>query len=68
MKNAKLKGPKTHAEPSDDVIREYAYHLYAQSSREDGHDVDNWLEARACLKANIPTRASRTRLHRHING
>jgi hypothetical protein len=67
MKN-KLKSPKVRAEPSDEDIRGYAYHLYAQSSRTDGHDIDNWLEAKACLRANIPSDGSRTRLHRHLNG
>ncbi len=67
-KNTKAKGPRVRSEPADSDIRAYAYHLYLQGSREPGHDTDDWLEARACLKANIPSNASRTRLHRHLNG
>jgi hypothetical protein len=51
----------------DEDIRDYAYHLYEQSGSVPGHDLDNWLEATACLKANIPAFRSRTRLHRHLN-
>ena len=29
--------------------------------------MDNWLEATACLKANIPTHRSGSRLHWHVN-
>lgn len=59
--------PSVRPEPSEDDIRDYAYHLYVQSGRLPGHDLDNWLEATACLKANIPTHRSRTRLHSHVN-
>jgi hypothetical protein len=54
--------------PTEDEIRDYAYHLYEQGGRIPGHDVENWLEARACLQANIPTPGSRARLHRHLHG
>ena len=54
-------------EPNEDDIRDYAYHLYVQSGSLPGHDLENWLEAKACLNANIPQHRSRTRLHRHIN-
>ncbi len=64
----KAKGSPLRPEPSEDDIRSYAYHLYAQSNRAPGQAVDNWLEAKACLKANIPSHQSRTRLHRHVNG
>jgi hypothetical protein len=53
--------------PSDEAIRDYAYHLYQQSSCEPGHDLDNWLEAAACLKANIPAHRSSMRLHWYAN-
>ena len=59
--------PLIPPEPKEEDIREYAFHLYEQSRCEPGHDVDNWLEATACLKANIPAHRSGTRLHRHIN-
>ena len=52
--------------PTYEEIREYAYHLYEQGGRLSGHDLDNWLEAEACLSANIPRIHSRTRLHRHL--
>ncbi len=53
-------------EPTDDVIRDYAYHLYEQGGCAHGHDVDDWFEATACLKANIPPHQARHRLHRHL--
>jgi hypothetical protein len=55
-------------EASDEDIREYAYHLYRQSGSVPGRDLDNWLEAIACLKANIPLHRPDTPLHRHVNG
>lgn len=54
------------AGPSDELIREYAYHLYEQDGCVAGHEVEHWLEARACLRANIPATRSRLRLHEHI--
>jgi len=36
----------------------YAYHLYKQGNCAPGHDVDNWLKATACPKANIPSHRS----------
>ena len=50
---------------TEDEIRDYAYHLYQQSGCIPGHDVENWIEAQACLEANIPREHSHTRLHRH---
>jgi hypothetical protein len=52
---------------SEDDIRGYAEHLYEQSGRIPGHDLDNWLEAKACLEANVPRHASHRRLHHHIS-
>jgi hypothetical protein len=60
--------PSVIPEPSEAEIRDYAFHLYEQSSCVPGHDLDNWLEATACLKANIPSHRSGPRLHRHVNG
>lgn len=57
----------TRSSPSEDDIRDYAFHLYQQSNCVDGRDLDNWLEATACLKANIPSHRSGTRLHEHVN-
>jgi hypothetical protein len=53
--------------PNEEAIRDYAYHLYIQSRCEPGRDLDNWLEATACLKANVPMRSSATRLHWYAN-
>ncbi len=52
-------------QPSEDEIRDYANHLYAQRGSVDGHDCDDWLEAEACLRASIPKESSRTRMHHH---
>ncbi len=52
--------------PSEDDIRAYAYHLYQQSNCAEGRDLDNWLEATACLKANVPPHEAGTRLHRYF--
>ena len=53
--------------PSEDEIRDYAYHLYIQGGCAPGRDMDNWLEAETCLLANIPKEHTRVRLHRHIH-
>lgn len=50
------------AGPSDGLIRDYAYHLYVQSGAVPGRDVDNWLEAKACVLANVPIHRSHVRL------
>lgn len=60
----KASGPVRRA-PTDDEISDYAYHLYQQSGCLPGHDLDNWLEAKACLEASIPKHQARLRLHRH---
>lgn len=51
--------------PTEAEIRDYANHLYVQHGSIDGRDYDDWLEAEACLRANIPKESSRTRLHHH---
>ena len=51
--------------PSQDEIRDYANHLYVQRGSVNGHDCDDWLEAEACLGANIPKESLRTRMHHH---
>jgi hypothetical protein len=35
----------------EEEIRRRAYALYEQRSREDGHDIDDWLRAEADLTA-----------------
>jgi hypothetical protein len=54
-------------EPSEELIREYAYHLYEQCSRAPRRDLDNWQEAIACLQANIPSYLSHTRVSWYTN-
>jgi hypothetical protein len=41
--------------PSDDAIRDYAFHLYEQSGHAPGHDLNNWLKATAHLNSIIPS-------------
>ena len=54
-KNAQLK-PKTtisndlSQEPRE-KIRQRAYELYGARGQEDGHDLDDWLQAEAEIKA-----------------
>jgi len=59
---------KVPFKPNEEDIRRYAYHLYQQSNYMSGHDLDNWLEATACLRANIPANCSHRRLHVHMIG
>jgi len=54
-------------EPGEDAVRAYAYHLYQEGNCAAGHDVENWLEATACLKAHIPEHASPSRLRRYTS-
>ena len=51
--------------PTEAEIRDYAYHLYDQSGFAGGRDVDNWLEAKACLSSGIPKAESHIRLHQN---
>lgn len=66
MKIESASAPSFLTEPSQDDIRAYAFHLYEQGDGAPGHDLDNWFEATACLKAAIPADSSHSRLHRHI--
>ena len=50
---------------SEAEIRDYANHLFEQRGSVHGHDHDDWLEAEACLSANIPKESLRTRMHHH---
>ena len=59
--------PRLYPEPNENDIRNYAYHLYEQGNHAPGHDLDNWLEATACLRANDLTHLSSARLHWHEN-
>jgi hypothetical protein len=55
----------TAPQATEDEIRDYANHLYVQRGSVNGHDCDDWLEAEACLGANIPKESLRTRMHHH---
>ncbi len=66
-KHAKTPPPK-NAAPGDGEIRAYAHHLFEQSGRISGRDLENWLEAKACLKAGIPLRHSHARPHPFVLG
>jgi hypothetical protein len=66
MKTKPARSPSL-PKPSEEDIRDFAYHLYQQGGGVPGHALDDWLEATACLNANIPAFRSRTRLHRHVN-
>jgi len=61
------KQPRSPSPPriSDDAIRAYAQHLFEQSGRIPDRDLENWLEAKACLEANLTREESHVRLHRH---
>ncbi len=39
---------------NDSIVRDYAYHLYEQNGCTDGREVEDWLDAKACIENNIP--------------
>jgi hypothetical protein len=49
-------------------IRDYAFHLYEQSGCVEGRELENWLEAEACLRARIPRHHTANRLHTYMLG
>jgi hypothetical protein len=59
---------RLHPDPTpvlrEEDIRSYAEHLYEHSGRQLGHDVENWLEAEACLRSHLPP--SRAERRRHL--
>lgn len=63
IRNAKL----VQFEPTENDVRDYAYHLFVQSGCVAGRDLENWLEAKACLSACIPKAKTHTRLHHHTH-
>ena len=48
----------------EDDISAYAAHLYEQSGRIPNHDIENWLEAQACLAAHLERRRRGARRRR----
>lgn len=43
--------PGARSKPTDDEIRELAFHFYEQGGREHGHDLEHWLKAEIALCA-----------------
>jgi hypothetical protein len=66
MKTRSFRSAPPFPAVSEDDIRDFAYHLYVQSGCQPGHDVENWLEAKACLGDCVPPSQSHLRLHRHL--
>ena len=61
----KSKGPSpSRRAPTDDEIRDYALHLFQQSGCVPGLYLENWLEARLCLEANLTKRYAQARVRR----
>jgi hypothetical protein len=44
------------------MISEVVWHLYEQRGFDDGHDVEDWLQAEAVVDHLVPGRADRRRL------
>ena len=61
---ARNKTPK-NLPPSE--VREYAYHLYVQSGRIPGRDLDNWLDAEATLKASLTPLVNQRKISRDLS-
>ena len=63
----KTKSPTTVSPAfTEEDIRSYAEHLWDQGGRVPGRDLDNWLEAKACLESCVPRHQSHRRLHEHV--
>lgn len=62
MKQNKKPHAESPALPFEEV-RNYAYHLFVQRGRIPGRDLDDWLEAEACLSAHVPIEGSHDRPH-----
>lgn len=45
--------PDRRSDLREEDIRAYAAHLYEQSGRVPNRDIENWLEAKTCLEANM---------------
>ena len=60
--------PHVSPEPSEESIRDYAFHLYELSNCAANRDLENWFEATAWLKVKISAEESGHRPHLHVNG
>jgi len=45
-------------ELTEDIIRAHAYQLYEERGCEDGHDLDDWLQAEAAIVGKKPAAAA----------
>ena len=63
MKTKSKTIPTPRRDPTEEEIRDYAFHLYEMSGCLPGRDLDNWLEAKACLEADVPRPRAQARLH-----
>jgi len=53
--SAESVGPLADVESvSENEIRDYAYHIYVESGHRNDRCRENWVDARACLKARVP--------------
>lgn len=54
--------PALHRATAEDIARR-AFEIYCERSRDDGHDVDDWLRAeRECNEASAPFLSVRLRI------
>ena len=56
---------RVRQEPDENLIRDYARHLYEQSGCVPGRDLDNWLEAERTLTAALQ-RSAQNRIRRDL--
>ena len=52
--------PSHSQTPTEEEIRDYAYHLFVQRGGVHGYDIDDWLEAESALRENIRKAQART--------
>jgi hypothetical protein len=55
--NAKMPAAESHSNLEEE-IRRHAYELYMERGREDGHDLDDWLQAEAEIAIKNSTTAA----------
>ena len=51
--------------PTEQEIREFAYHLYVKSGCVPGRDLENWQEAESRLRAKHASGSAHERPHPH---
>ncbi len=65
-KSAKSSASPDTPAPAEDDIRNYAYHFFELRGGEPGHDVEDWLEARAWLLSSVLRHHTPARLPMHL--